>query len=221
VWFGGDTGVTASLPDGFRLLYESDFKAPTAREDYVCSDPGAWGISSDRSSLELVAQSAYTPAVRSPVNVALIADRAFGDFVLEAEVMQTSREYGHRDLCFYFGFQNPTNFYYAHLASAADDHAHNVFLVRNAPRVKVAREVTAGVAWGMGAWHRVRIERVMADGAIRVFFDDMTKPIMSAVDRTFGFGHVGFGSFDDTGRFRAIRIWGPSEEKRRVPPFPR
>jgi hypothetical protein len=35
----------------------------------------------------------------------------------------------------------------------------------------------------------------------------MTKPIMTAQDKTFDWGLVGFGSFDDTGRVRAMRLW--------------
>ena len=39
---------------------------------------------------------------------------------------------------------------------------------------------------------------------------------MVAVDKTFGAGCIGFGSFDDTGKVDNIRIWGPSVEARRT-----
>jgi hypothetical protein len=32
---------------------------------------------------------------------------------------------------------------------------------------------------------------------MEVFFDDMTRPVMTATDATFGMGKVGVGSFDD------------------------
>ncbi|MHB9010306.1 MAG: hypothetical protein ACYDC1_25650, partial [Limisphaerales bacterium] len=76
-------------------------------------------------------------------------------------------------------------------------------------RIKIASEPTAGVDWGLEIWHRVRVERRLADGTIRVFFDDLSKPIMVASDRHFDFGRVGFGSFDDTGKVARVRIWGP------------
>ena len=38
----------------------------------------------------------------------------------------------------------------------------------------------------MNVWKKVRIERRIADGTIRVFFDDMKKPIMAAEDKSFG-----------------------------------
>ena len=46
-------------------------------------------------------------------------------------------------------------------------------------------------------------------GEIRVYFDDMKTPAMTATDKTFGAGRVGFGSFDDTGNFDDIRIYTP------------
>ena len=44
---------------------------------------------------------------------------------------------------------------------------------------------------------------------IRLFFDDMTTPIMTADDVRFEWGYIGFGSFDDTGRIDNIRITAP------------
>ena len=213
----------ADLPGGYKLLYEQKFDGAAALKDFVMTDAAVWKHATDdkSSALELVQQSKYEPAVRSPVNIALIADKVFTDFVLEADFIQTGKEYGHRDMCLFFGFQNPTNFYYAHLATAADDHAHNVFIVKNAPRTKIARETTKGVNWGLNVWHKVRLERKVTDGTIKVYFDDLTKPIMLAENKTFGAGYVGFGSFDDTGKVDNIRIWGPSVETKRTEFFKR
>ncbi len=213
----------AGLPDNYRLLYEQQLAMPTAIKDFVMTDTKAWKITATNGAtgLELVAQSKYKPLVRSPVNIALIADKVFGDFILEADLIQTGKEYGHRDMCLYFGFQSPTNFYYAHIATAADKNAHNVFIVNNAPRTNIARETTQGVNWGLGVWHKVKLERKAADGTIKVYFDDMTKPIMQAEDKTFARGAIGFGSFDDTGMVDNIRIWGPSVETKPMNVFSR
>ena len=125
------------------------------------TDPGAWRIAdtNDQRALELVRQSKYKPVVRSPVNIALIADKLFTDFILEVDLIQTGNEYGHRDMCLFYGFQNPTNFYYTHVATAADPNAHNVFIVENAPRTNIAKKTTKGVNWGLSVWHKVRLER--------------------------------------------------------------
>lgn len=201
----------ARIPEGYRLVYSQDFTAATALDDFEFSDPAAWrlGRQDGRPALELFRQSRYRPRVRSPFNIALIRGVEVGDFVLEAELLQTGREYGHRDMCVFFAAKDPANFYYVHLATAADPHAHNIFLVNDEPRVAIATRTTKGIDWGQNVWHRIRIERTLADGAIRVFFDDMEQPIMEAKDQHFDYGRIGFGSFDDTGMVRNIRLWAP------------
>ena len=205
----------SAFASDYKVLYQQKFDSPRSLRDFVMSDPKAWKFSPS-NALELATQSDYKPIVRSPFNIALIADRVFEDFVLEADLIQTGREYGHRDMCLFFGFQTPTNFYYAHIATAADEHAHNIFIVNGQPRTNIAKKTTKGVNWGLGVWHKVRLERKLADGSIRVFFDDMREPIMIAEDKTFGAGYVGFGSFDDTGMVDNIKISGNKVEKKKT-----
>ncbi|MBK9137921.1 MAG: hypothetical protein IPM17_04050 [Verrucomicrobia bacterium] len=210
----------AEIPAGYRLLYEQNFAAPAALGDFEFSDPAAWRWTAEAGgrpgALELFQQSRYTPRVRSPFNIALLAGREFGDFVLEVDLVQTGREYGHRDMVIVFAAKDPANFYYAHLATKADDHAHNIFLVNDEPRRKIADTTTDGVNWGLEVWHTVRVERRVEAGSIKVFFDDLTTPIMTANDRHFDYGRIGFGSFDDTGKVARIRIWGPDFAPRRA-----
>lgn len=218
------TGRAADKPTGlprdYRLLYEQDFAKPEAIKDFVLTDAAAWKVTKgDKNALELTQQSKYTPPHRSPFNLALVGNKVFGDCVIEAQCLQTGKEYGHRDMVFVFGYQSPSKYYYVHIATKADDHANNVFLVKDAPRVKIAKETNAGNNWGLNVWHKVRIERTVADGAVKVYFDDLEKPIMIAQDKTFGAGWVGFGSFDDTGKIANIRIWGRSAEEKAAPPF--
>lgn len=212
------TAAQTNVPAGYKLLYEQNFDRHDAIGEFVMTDPAAWKISetNNQRALALARQSKYQPAVRSPVNIALIADKVFTDFVLEADLIQTGREYGHRDMCLFFGVQNPTNFYYTHIATAADPNAHNVFIVKNAPRKNFATETTKGVNWGLNVWHKVRLERDTKAGLIRVYFDNLSEPIMTAEDKTFTSGGIGFGSFDDTGMIDNIRIWGPSVETKKT-----
>lgn len=207
----------AGIPKEYKLLYSQDFDKPDAIKDFVLTDPAAWTVG--KGALELTKQSAYKPPHRSPFNIALVRGKVFGDCILEAECLQTGKEYGHRDMVFVFGFQSPAKYYYVHIATKADDHANNVFLVKDAPRVKIAKETNAGNNWGLDVWHKVRIERKASDGTVKVYFDDLKKPIMLAEDRTFGAGWIGFGSFDDTGKVRNIRVWGPSAEDKLAPAF--
>jgi hypothetical protein len=211
----------AGIPADYKLVYSQDFTKEEAINDFLFSDPSAWKVSEGdgKQALELVKQSDYKPAVRSPFNIALIKDKVFGDFVVEANCLQTGKEYGHRDMCFFYGYQGPAKFYYTHIATKPDDHAHNCFIVNDAPRTKFAKEINSGVDWGLGVWHKVRIERKASDGTVRVFFDDMEKPIMVAEDKTFGAGAIGFGSFDDTGKVANIKVWSKNVETKATSTF--
>lgn len=213
-----DSGT--SIPAGYTLQYEQSFKSPESLKEIVVSDPKAWRHAAD-GSLELSGKSNYNPKDRSPFNIALVADKVFGDFVLEAELQSTVKPYGHQDMCLFYGFEATNRFYYTHIAVAADPRAHNIFIVTNAPRLSFAKETTKGVTWGENQWHKVRIERRIADGSIKVYFDDFTKPIMTAEEKTLTGGLIGFGSFDDKGKIRNVKIWAPSVRTRKMEFFAR
>ena len=110
-------------------------------------------------------------------------------------------------MCLFFGWQDPEHFYYVHLGQKTDDHANQVFLVNEAPRTKISTFTTPGTPWDSD-WHTVRIKRRVGSGLIEVYWDDMAQPVMRANDRTFQWGQVGIGSFDDTGDWDDIRLFG-------------
>jgi hypothetical protein len=214
------------VPPGYKLLYQQDFEKAGAIKDFVFTDAKAWKISESNgnSSLELFAQSKYTPKHRSPFNIAVLKDKVFGDFILDVELQSTVKPYPHQDMCLFFGFEATNRFYYTHIAVKpdpvkAESHAHDIFIVNDGPRLAIAKEVSRGVTWGEGTWHKVRVERKLETGAIKVYFDDLTKPIMWAEDKSFGAGYIGFGSFDDLGKIDSIRIYGPAVETRKTPFF--
>ena len=202
----------SSIPDKFQLVYSQDFESPQAIRDFEMTDASAWRIGEGATgkTIELFGKSEYESRVRSPHNIALIKNLVVGDFILEANLSQTGKEYGHRDLCLFFGVNNATNFYYLHIASVADDNANNIFLVNDEPRTNIATKTTQGTKWGeTNSWHKVRIERNVEVGSIKIYFDDMTNPAMEANDTHFISGSIGIGSFDDTGQFDNIKIWSP------------
>lgn len=206
--FGMVLACAAAGADELPLLVRADFDQGDLSA-WKMTDAKAWRLidSAGGKALALVAQSKYSPKVRSPINYALLNDVGVTDFVLECKLRSTARDYGHRDLCLFFGHQDAEHFYYIHLGRNADPAAHSVFLVNGKPRVSIAKERTKGTPW-TNDWHRVRLERNVATGDIKVFFDDGEKPIMHAVDKTFTHGKIGVGSFDDTGVFDDILLRG-------------
>lgn len=190
------------------LIFDSSLSAEA--DIWEFTDKAAWAVKQVEDHGQLLAlerSSEYEPEVRSPFNIAWLKDLNVTDFVLEVEAMSTSREYGHRDLCFFFGKQSDTEFYYVHIATAADPYANSIFLVNNEPRVSIADKRTEGIKWEDGKFHKIRIKRSTGSGKIFVYFDDMENPVMETVDRTFISGSIGLGSFDDVGEFRNLKIW--------------
>lgn len=190
------------------LVFQTDFEDGKLG-GWQPTDTKAWRIEKghDGEVLALFGKSDYKPKVRSPRNINLVRNVVVGSFVMELEMLSTTKDYGHRDLCLFFGYQDPSHFYYVHIANRSDPHANSIFVVDGKPRVSIAKTRTSGTKWDDN-WHTVRLVRSVKEGAIEVFFDGKPEPIMTAVDTRFEWGKVGVGSFDDTGRFDDIRLWG-------------
>jgi hypothetical protein len=205
--------LAAAQEDAPPVLLTEDFEGGAAR--WEPTDPDAWKIVETPSGkiYSQFRKSAYEPPHRSPLNIALLKDVVVGDFVLEARVRSTARDYNHRDVCVIFGHQDPARFYYTHLGKKTDDHANQIFIVNGAPRRKISSRTTEGTPWTDG-WHRIRVTRRVSDGRIEVFFDDFSRPAQTAQDRTFVWGRVGLGTFDDTADWddvvlRGVRVETP------------
>lgn len=189
------------------LILHEDFEKGADR--WEPTDANAWKLvkAADSTAYSLFQQSKYVPPVRSPVNISLLKEVSLGEFQLDVRALSTGRDYGHRDMCLFFGYQNPKQFYYVHLARNADDHANQIFIVNNEPRKKISDKTTEGTKWD-DAWHTLRLVRKPADGTIAVYFDDLKEPVMTATDKTFANGRIGLGSFDDTGSFDELKLSG-------------
>jgi len=213
-----DAPASTGEREEYRLVYDRPFDSWTCLEQFEFSDSASWTWNAEESALELIGSGAYAPPYRSPASLALFEDLELADFVLEAELKQTGRNYGHRDMCLFFGHVSPSRYYYVHLAPAPDENAHNVFLVDDAPRRNLADVFPAGMQWKDGTWHRVRLERRGAN--VRVFVDGAQRPTVEADDATLGRGRLGFGSFDDSGMIRNVKIWAPraSDQRGASPP---
>jgi hypothetical protein len=200
--------VRADVPATLPVLKEEGFDDETLRA-WAATDPNAWRLEEHEGNrvLHQFQQSEVETPVRSPFNRCLLRGVIVGDFQLDVDVQSTARDYPHRSLCLFFGYQDPAHFYYVHLGQRADDHANQIFIVDNAPRTKISTKSTAGTPWDE-KWHHVRIQRDTQSGSIEVYFDDMHTPVMTASDSRFQWGEVGLGSFDDTGRFDNLVLRG-------------
>lgn len=176
----------------------TQFAQPADRAAWKPVDDG-WSFVDDgpRGFMRLGKKASnYQPKFRSPTHLSLLEGLEPASFELDVRLRSTEPDYGHRDACLFFGWQSPERYYYAHLAKEMDERANQIFVVNQADRSRISTTTTAGTPWD-DQWHWVRLRRDADQGAIEVFFDDMTKPVMTATDRTFGAGRIGVGSFDD------------------------
>ncbi len=192
---------------GMPLVFSDDFEKGV--EHWETTDPNAWSIHKHGENHVFGLDqrvSKYEPKYRSPHNIALIKDIELKDFVLIYRVRSTKDTGGHRDCCTFFCHQDPTHFYYVHLGARPDPHSGQIMIVNDAPR-KAITDNKKEVPWD-DQWHTVKVVRDSSEGTIEVYFDDMENVHMKAVDRSFGKGRIGIGSFDDMNEFDDVRLYG-------------
>jgi hypothetical protein len=175
---------------------------------WTFADPSAWRWSgNDRfRTLTLQKQQEHKPAVRSPFNLAWLSRPDLKSFTLTVEARLTKFDAANNDLCIAFARQDDTHFYYVHLGETADGVHHQIHVVDNADRKAITATRTEGSPWQPGQWHRIRVTHDTEAGKIAVYFDDLSKPVLTAEDKRFTHGTIGLGSFDDTGEFRNLEI---------------
>jgi len=206
-------GASAAEPAaqllGLPLVFQDDFEKGDPAERWEPSDPKAWKlVEQNGNKVWSQFQHIVTPTpVRSPFNRTVAKGLVLGRCVLDVRLQSTARDYPHRSLCLFFGYQDPAHMYYVHLGQKTDDHANQIFIVNNEPRKKISTKTTDGTPWD-NEWHHVRVVRDVESGKIEVYFDNMQDPVMTAVDTTFKSGQVGIGSFDDTGNFDDVLVYG-------------
>jgi len=206
-------GLASAQESKLPVLLEENFSQGADR--WEPTDPTAWKVTQlpDGNAIyQHFKQSKYKGPHRSPINYSLVKDLIVSDFQIDAKLQSTVKEYGHRDLCLFFGYQDPGHFYYVHLGKKTDDHANQIFIVNGADRTKISLKTTPGTDW-TDNWHKVRITRNATSGRIEVFFDNLDVPVMVAEDRTFPWGRVGIGTFDDTGNWDDFVLRGQRTER--------
>ncbi|MEU7476193.1 PQQ-dependent sugar dehydrogenase [Lentzea sp. NPDC042327] len=187
----------------------------TSEHSWAPVTPSLWQF----PGREVVLAQAGTarPGPRRPFEYAVLSrGPEFGSVQVDASVrLDTPVAEPNRDVIIVFGYRSDTEFYYAHLSSDNRTYPHNgIFVVNNADRVRLdhqwdaVRSVGAAPAVTDTAWHRVRVRHCAGSGEIAVYLDGSRYPLMTAVDRTFTSGRVGFGSFDNVGRLRDLLVRG-------------
>lgn len=149
--------------------------------------------------------------IRAPTAWSVLSDYPVSSFAFTGKLKShTNPEILVRDMLVLFHYQDPTHFYYVHF-SATSDNVHNIIgLVNGADRVKINREPAGESVFRLTDmdWHEFKVTFDSGTGEIQAYLDDMETPIVTASDSTLPHGLVGVGSFDDTGSFDDLELWG-------------
>ena len=146
-WVNGqavDTSITSSNTqqpvishaDEMPILFKDNFENGASKWKII--DDQSWKLEdhgAGRSLSIIQRNSEYEPKVRSPRHIALIKNLEAANFVIKFKVKSTKDTGNHRDCCVFFGYQNPTNYYYVHLGAKPDPHSGQIMIVKDAPRL--------------------------------------------------------------------------------------
>jgi hypothetical protein len=184
---GSAAGWQPNPPDNWRVIKLGDSMV------YALTAPGEQG------------------KLRAPTAWSLLAGHDVTSFVFTGRLKcDADPANNKRDLCIFFHFQDETHFYYAHFSASSDD-VHNIIgLVNGADRVKINQEPPGQSVFRLTdkEWHLFKVTYEASTGRIHAYLDELDEPILTAADQTLTHGLVGVGSFDDTGFFDDLKLWG-------------
>lgn len=184
-----------------------------AAADWAPVTPSKWRFPGD--AVVLAEAGVARPGPRRPFEYAVLTTGpTFGSVRIDAELrLDTPTSISNRDVIIVFGHRSDTEFYYVHLSQDNTIYPHNgIFVVDNADRLRIDDQwnghVGAPPAVTDTAWHHVQVRHCTETGRISVHVDGAAEPLMTATDRTFASGRVGFGSFDNIGSMRDLTVAG-------------
>ena len=181
----------------------------TNKERFIFLNAARWKIGEvgGRESLILNQPGPQRPPVRRPGEFAVLKRECLFEnysFMIEACSLELASK-KERDICLIFGYQDDTNFYYAHISSDSNGTYHPVIMkVRGDTRTKINREDFPEPRLPDG-WRIIKLAH-QKTGEITVWVDDLKTPILTAHDTTFPSGSIGFGSFDDRAAFWRLEV---------------
>jgi hypothetical protein len=193
------------------LLVSDDFEDSDA-QGWQPNIPEHWEVAEEEGSL-VYRLTAPGPAgeIRAPTSHSILKAFDVTSFVFTGRIKcHADPTNKHRDVDVIFHYQDPTHFYYVHF-SAVSDELHNIIgMVNGKDRAKINHEPPGHSIARMSdlRFHDFKVTCYAETGKIMVYLDDLTSPILTATDKTLGHGYVGLGSFDDTGSFDDIKLWG-------------
>jgi len=212
------------LPPGYILQYKQDFTKPAALGDFWFSRDSLWRISTlqgnaflhaDAVPLDSPLDSAWGDERNSargdhnaPIaNRAVLKNRIFGDFVLEADVRLP--ESAGADAFLLLGMKDSTKYYFIRL-SADSAISPGIFLYKNGRVTALPLRISQPALLKPAVWQKVRVERNIVTRLMRVYVGNLSAPVMETKDYELIMGYIGFGAAEGAVRVDNVRVWAPT-----------
>lgn len=154
------------------------------------------------------------PGVRRPQEYAVYQPHEFRSFSFSCHVrVDRDPATKARDACVIFGRQDDTHFYYVHLSGLSDGVHNTILRVDGDSRQRLLPDdFNPPPIMTDRAWHKVDVLRNCDTGLIQVYVDatdaSTAEPYFEVYDKTYEWGRIAIGSFDDFASFARIAIEG-------------
>lgn len=219
------TGVAAATLVALLAPATPGAAAPAQVRVVAPASPDHWDPLTDSKwaftdgQVVMTERGAAPPGPRRPFEYAVVTKGPeLGSLSYRAEVrIDEPVTRNDRDVILIWNYQSPTRFYYAHLSQDNTIYPHNgIFVVDDADRRRIDDQwngtVGATPAIDDTDWHDVRLDYDAGTGEIAVYVDGADEPLMTATDTTYAGGRFGFGSFDNYGRAKHVKVVGTPQE---------
>jgi hypothetical protein len=201
-------GYNQNIPEGYLLQYQQDFSNLKSLDDFSMNRPWSWGISRLGKN-SFLSFNGSDSASNLPLNMAVLKNKVFGDFILEADLLAVKDTGQKGTVCFFLGIRDSSKYYYAQLTTR-DSAVQGIYLVKDSlikPLITVTKTMSE---WKSGFDHKIRLERNIVRRTITVFIDNMEHPVLFVKDFELVMGGIGIGTFSGPARFDNLKIWAPT-----------
>jgi len=154
--------------------------------------------------LRLLTHRGPLPGPRRPIQFALADTPELQKATVEADMRPIGKS-----LLIVFAYRDAAHFDYAHLSTdtaTKEAHHNGVFHVYDGERVRISAVDGPAAFSSNGQWHHVQLVWDGKSGSVHVTVDGQPIPALDAVDLSLRSGRIGFGSFDETGDFKNVKI---------------
>lgn len=197
------------LPEGYILQYRQTFNNQKSVADFRLTPSGVWNTVNNKGNLALQCKPAANGRAL-PAYAAVLSNKVFGDFILEAGIKFEPDSSGNRDFCLILGMKDTTRYYCVILSGGIDSSLHGAYLVKDSQISRLDGLVVKPLDLPANKWHNIRLERNILQRTIVVFVNDMKQPVMRIKDYELVMGMVGLGSFSGGVQCDNLSIWAPT-----------